>query len=1041
MKVLQCLTLLVLLFLFGACYPGSAQTYSSKAAPKRSDAAEIPPANVETLPGESWFVIPGPLRSFLRMAGISQETSPEEVIPHLSRQVFMQGYNDGRPTEFLILLRRYVEQSRELALLAGPDAMIRITNCDDVKPLLRILGYQVRPTCGQPGTSLKTDDSERAFLTIDSGFPLTELEKTLQGGGPFQYSYSPAGVPVLFAQTDWTMASKNNHMENSRDFLDTLLRDPQLARLYWGLSRLDSDTAIFLRRSQGIRSLLPYARALDFYGSHICIREGRVLVPGGDRAESAWENLVGASPRSPADFIPRLLKADRGWLAAYFDVLSRASGSSQQYFTEPHRLRDFYGSLRVPTTGPTATTGSYRPAPGLLLLVANLQLEPSGKPRVPGNLDIWNDIVRQTAEFRTGVWWRKRVGRIMSPDQLVEVMFALSRSVSSTGPLQTYLALSGLESGRFPDHALDVETFRLLANKFPKLGDQYRIFSEFPELDDASIVRFINVAEGLDRVPVAIRGNALGTFEANIGIWQILARQGQIAERQLNDSWQKVVEPFAQIRSSAQIYDAGRTSLEAVVRAATGKPQASQAEIIELLAGPQQSTPQGIRVHREIANKMSSVLEAQRLVSLDTVLVLGNSLREKARGKVWDEAVIRRAGEIREFEMPRPIFTNGERTEWAAGVYNNHHTDLEMKSDVGKVLQSASATSTQIEDATGQLSSFLRDSLVGLNYAYYEPPGAEALHNNPLFVRSHDFSAETVSGIETSWQAPQVYGEGSPAGGGAHLVGSLADLPYVLARMEQDFIAPEHLQALIWQELVPGLLTNAILPRWWNISPAELHAVTLYQRTGEELLTAAAKDEAMRNQVTAILADRFPPRQLSEVERSLGGGQVQEMLSRLTPADTFFLALDFQRKYSLQAFPDGGAAKELQDMCSRHPEQVNWERLSKDFGVPHPVLAQTYARSLLNIAPVPAFSGFASRLLAESWESPNLYWARMADEAGYSPVTLNSLIPELTRAMVAKISATDYDDYPALLRALRETGEQFRRGENALPAGAEHSRY
>ena len=128
-------------------------------------------------------------------------------------------------------------------------------------------------------------------------------------------------------------------------------------------------------------------------------------------------------------------------------------------------------------------------------------------------------------------------------------------------------------------------------------------------------------------------------------------------------------------------------------------------------------------------------------------------------------------------------------------------------------------------------------------------------------------------------------------------------------------------------------------------------------------------------------------------------------------------------------------------MCSRHPEQVNWERLSKDFGVPHPVLAQTYARSLLNIAPVPAFSGFASRLLAESWESPNLYWARMADEAGYSPVTLNSLIPELTRAMVAKISATDYDDYPALLRALRETGEQFRRGENALPAGAEHSRY
>jgi hypothetical protein len=796
-KFPQCLTLPMLLFLFGACYSGRAQTNASEAAPKPSGAAEIPSANGEMLPKESWFVIPGPLRSFLRMAGISQETGPEAVIPHLSRQVFTQGYNDGRPTEFLILLRRYVERSRELAHLAGPDAIIRVSNCDDVKPLLRILGYQIRPTCGQPGTSLKTDDSERAFLTIDSGFPLTELEKTLQGGGPFQYSYSPTSVPVLFAQTDWIMASKNNHVENSRDFLDTLLRDPQLARLYWGLSQLDSETGVFLRRSKGIRGLLPYARALDFYGSHICIRGGRVLVPGGDSAESAWESLVEASPRSPADFIPRLLKTDRGWLAAYFDVLSRASTSRQQYFTEPHRLRDFYGSLRIPTTGPTATTGSYRPAPGLLLLVTNLQLEPSGEPRVPGNFDVWNDIVRQTADSRTGVLWRKHLGRITSPDQLVEVMFAIARSVTGTVPLQAYLALGGIESGRLPEHALDLETVRLLVNKFQKLGDQYRIFSEFPELSDASIVRFLNVADGLDKVPVAIRGNALGTFEANIGIWQILARQGQIEERQLNGSWQKVIEPFAQIRSSAQIYNAGRTSLEAVLRAAIGKPQASQAEIIELLAGPQQSTPEGTRVHREIANRIRLVLEAQRLVSLDTVLLLGNGLHEKARGKALDESVIRRAGEIREFEMPRPIFTNGERTEWAAGVYNNNHTDQEMKSGVGNMLKSASATSAQIEDATGQLASFLRDSLVGLNYAYYEPPGAEALHNNPLFVRSHDFSTETVSGIETAWQTPQVYGEGSPAGGGAHLVGSLADLPYVLARMEQDFIAPEHLQALI----------------------------------------------------------------------------------------------------------------------------------------------------------------------------------------------------------------------------------------------------
>ena len=85
-------------------------------------------------------------------------------------------------------------------------------------------------------------------------------------------------------------------------------------------------------------------------------------------------------------------------------------------------------------------------------------------------------------------------------------------------------------------------------------------------------------------------------------------------------------------------------------------------------------------------------------------------------------------------------------------------------------------------------------------------------------------------------------GVGTPAGGGAYLMGSLTDLSYALASTEQDFIAPENVQALIWKELVPDLLVSATLPRWWTVSPTELHAVALYQRSGEELLTASVKD-------------------------------------------------------------------------------------------------------------------------------------------------------------------------------------------------------
>ncbi|MGA9978573.1 MAG: hypothetical protein WBQ08_08065 [Candidatus Sulfotelmatobacter sp.] len=970
------------------------------------------------------------------MAGISQQIAQDEVLPLLSWNVFTQGYEGStRPTEFLILLRRYVVQARELTeLAAGSGMVIRVSNCEDAKPLLRILGYRTLADCGTPGTSLHTEDPERAFLAIDSGFPLPELEQALQGGKPFEYPFSSSLVPVLFAESDWTQASNKNYKEHSRDLLDTILNDPAVARLYWAVSQLDPETRNALQQSIGLAKLLPYAGVLDFYGRGLCINAGRVNVPGGAGAEAAWKDLVGASPASPASFIPRLLAKDKGWLIAYFDVLSRAGAMQQAYFTDPHRLRLFYAGLRAADPSSPATRGSFRPAPALLLLVSRLQFESNGDPLVPGSLDVWKDILLQWYNSSLTRRLAKKTYGIADPDQLMQMMFALSREPTDSGPLQMYMAISELDGRRSPGHRLKPATVRLLARRFEDFGDQYLIFSEFPELSDESIVLFLDAARYLNKVPPAVRGNAFGTFQANVGIWQILARQGQISNTHLNDSWHQVIKPFATIRTAAQLYEAGRTSLGELFRFSTGKARGSQDEIIDLLAGPGQNTPEGKQVHRELAGRIRSVLDDQRLVSLDALLLVGDALAEKAHGKQPAEYLIRLAGQTREFEMPRPIFTNGERTEWASGIYNNHHTDVQMRTDIPKILKSPTASPAQIDEARGQLASFLRDTLVGLNYAYYEPPGAQALHNNPLLVRSHDFAGDTVSGLKSLWQAPQLLGQGSPAGGGAHFVGSLADLPYALANLEQDFISPASVQALIWKELVPELLASAILPRWWDVSPLELHAIALYQRTGEELLTAAAKDEALRNKVLTILSSRLLPQRSREVEEALRAGRVSEVLPQMMPADTFYLAAEFRREYPDQATVGGAAAQELQELCQQHPEQVNWNRLSHDFGTPHPSLAENYGLELLNVLPMPPFAGYSSRFLAESWDSPNLYWARLADEEGYSPVMLNHFVPQLTRMMVEKIFATDFEDWPALLRAMHETGADFREGKLMLSA-------
>jgi hypothetical protein len=982
--------------------------------------------------------IPGPLRSFLRMAGISQKISKEEVLPLLARNVSAEGYEGSRPTEFLILLRRYVDQARELADLAGPGGVIRVPTCQDATPLLRVLGYRLRQVCGDKNASLVTANPEKAFLTIDSGFPLPDLEEALQQGSPFTYAFPASRVPVLFTERDWTSASKDAGKE-AKDLLETLLRDPALARLYWAVFRSDAETRATLRESLGLKKLLPFAGILDFYGSHICIRSGRVIVPGGQAAEPTWKDLVGTNPESAGEFVSRLLAKDKGWLAAYYDAFSRINQSQQKHFIETHRLKPFYEAFRAPDASASAARGAFRPAPALLLLLTQLQWEPNGAPHVPGNLDAWNQILSQKNDSKVARAWGKR--NLQHPDQLLEAMFSLSRTETEVGPLQAYLFSSELDGRRPAERRLSPQTVLLLANKFPDFSNQYLIFSEFPALSDESIARFLSVAEALGKTSNhTLRGNTMGTFQANIGLWQILARQGQIESDKLNDSWQGVIKPFAKVSSTSQLFDAGRDSLAEVLRAATGKPGGSQNELIDLLAGPLQISPEGLRAHQEVANRIRSVLDGQRLVSLDTLLALGEGLNEMARGKTTGDRLIPLARELREFEMPRAIFTGSERTEWAAGTYNNRHTELQMRTDLTETLKSPRSRE-QLEEARGLLAPFLRDTLVGLNYAYYEPPGAQVLHNNPLFVRSHDFSGDTVLGVERLWQAPQLFGAGSPAGGGAHLIGSLADLPYVLSEVEQDFIAPENVQALIWRELVPGLLTNAILPRWWGVSRSELHAVTLYQQAGEELLAAAAGKEELRGRVVNILSERMIPQRLAWTEQALREGRLAEISPRITPADTFYLTAEFRRKFPGESNSWGPGGQELESLFHQYPTELSWERLSQDFGVPHPILAQSYARQLLNVKPFPAFSGYSSRLLAESWDSSNLYWARLADEMGYSPVMLNRLVPELTRRMVEKIFATEVEDWPAILRAMRETGEEFRQGKIALlPANSATSR-
>ncbi len=156
----------------------------------------------------------------------------------------------------------------------------------------------MRGGCGSD-VILETVNATRAFLTIDSGFPLADLEIALRTNRPFRYDYRPARVPVLYG-TDYWFGKGAKKQDGT--FLDAYLSDPSLCRLYLALSKMDPDTVAALRQRSSLEKLKAFAHVLDFYGSLFEIRDGRAVVPGSTRV---WGKLVGASPDQGAEFFEK----------------------------------------------------------------------------------------------------------------------------------------------------------------------------------------------------------------------------------------------------------------------------------------------------------------------------------------------------------------------------------------------------------------------------------------------------------------------------------------------------------------------------------------------------------------------------------------------------------------------------------------------------------------------------------------------------------------------------------------------------------------
>jgi hypothetical protein len=747
------------------------------------------------------------------------------------------------------------------------------------------------------------------------------------------------------------------------------------------------------------------------------IRDGKAVVPGGARSERAWSDLIGVSPEKGAAFFERLIARDDGWVASYFDALARINGPVKDYLTEPERLKRFYAAIHGRVTSPGPARPVFRANTDMLLLTTRLRMDPDGKPHLPGDLSVWKNMFADHPHGKYDAKLTRAAGNWKDADDVLEALFGLSRKALENEPLKIFMALSDVERNR--TQPLSTATVARLALEYRSMGAQYPLFAEAPSVSDKTILAFLDVAHALNQIrDPGLRADAAGSMQALAALWQIFVRQGAVASGDADHALAEVLAPFGKIQSERDVFDGGRAGVQILLTATHSPANASaQDRMLDLLAGvPRDDTSD---VHQQVLADMLRVFESQRLIPLSALFDLADNL-EAAHAEKSDVAAAQKlAARISEIQLPRRTLGNIAENSLALGYWGDRHIDAQRKLNLHAAIEKAGGDPQKLKDVRAALGPLLRDTLVGLNYIHYAPPAAQVLYTNPIFVRSHDFVGSPNS--PQMWKATDVSSSGWPSNNGGRLSGSLVSLPYALAQAEQNFLIPTREQALIWGDLVPQMILSAVIPRWWNVTPLQLHWVGTHMAYAETLLAEGALDTERRKQVLAALDLYAPPARARLVERLLAEGDVRTAEENIMPSEMYQLAADLapgDRTCPL--------ATDIRRMAAQAPEPLSPRAISHAFGTPKPMLANSYEPELLNLRTFPTLMGYSSRIMAESWESNLLYYAALADEAHIRPAELNVLIPAWTQQTVEAIFATHLEDWPALLRSLRMVGDDVR---------------
>lgn len=599
--------------------------------------------------------------------------------------------------------------------------------------------------------------------------------------------------------------------------------DRRVRRFLYGAAALDPETRAYLEATPALveRLVRSHSDVFVVYGRSFHVRGGRVEVPGGPAAVELWELLVGAPASAPTAFLDRLLAADTGELAAFYDTVAHLDGPHQRFALSlwmpdagQRRARALTLYTAVRSAGRRVLIPHQpfvRTDLDLRAVLAQFRVLDNGRPAAPADPAFWRTVFVRVERWPDVEWNGAPSGSSVDATWFVEVVLLSARPIWNQAATVAFAQrLAQVDaSGRaaIPDPAN------------PRLAGVVRLFASFPalalSLERAGLRDADAYRTALDRAATLRASGRMYWHRQVLAQYQgalALVTQLRLADRLPVAAAERLVTSLARLELRNRAYAGGvaRWIATELLPALGADPAAiangeSEHHLLAALAGAPRDDADMPRLRWEDwdyridssrlpLERLSKVRTRQGGSSLDAVLALWQAAErltpsvspaggraDPAPQAVWAQAAASLRRSAAALRDPRPPSDGTGRD--ALGVkaaVTGAAASLERLRDARDLGAIRERILTAVDVATA-------DVILSLLYAVHVGDPDSPLWLEGDVAQRHDFGLMNRDGLDPdvlAWSSPVE--ETAPAW---HVRGALFDLDVALSRLRLPQVA------------------------------------------------------------------------------------------------------------------------------------------------------------------------------------------------------------------------------------------------------------